>query len=77
MEYNSTTMSDAFERGHEKGFHAGYIAATQELCSILRLVEKHAAYPDDVHIKEKYDEIFRGFDEPSEAMKEVLGGVTA
>lgn len=72
------TTADAFDEGHKKGFHAGYVAACQELRQLIMSLERVAAYPDDAHILEKYHEIFRGFDnEPSEAMQEIFGGVIA
>jgi flagellar biosynthesis/type III secretory pathway protein FliH len=61
------SAADAFDEGHKKGFHAGYVAACQELRHLIMSLERVAAYPDDCHIEERYHEIFRGLDDTTHA----------
>lgn len=63
------SAAEAFDEGHKKGFHAGYIAACQELRQLIMSLERVAAYPDDCHIEERYHEIFQGLDNPNQVIE--------
>lgn len=71
---SSLEQSDAFNRGHKQGFHAGYDAAMRDVWWILNKAQDSVKNIDYCKIEEKYHSIFRGLDDPTalEFLQEVM-----